>query len=148
MSVHYLAVGMAVLLLIYHQLTTWLPLYPWNNVSKYTAKELVLEAGSNGLLTGTGAFCLIMGNSGFCHYYPLFYYPFLLSGEIFQWWLPYFSAKFAEKQVNFEYESRFSDTTKFIKHYPGKRTPDANHTVLHLLTVLTVVLVFIDRLRL
>jgi hypothetical protein len=44
------AASLAALLLVYHQATTWLPLFPWNDLEKYTRKELVLEAAFNGLL--------------------------------------------------------------------------------------------------
>ena len=83
MTLHYLTISAAVLLLLYHQLTTWLPLYPWNDTTKYTRKEIFLETGSNGLLMGLGALCLIAGDKGFLFYYPLFYYPFLLTGDFF-----------------------------------------------------------------
>jgi len=146
MTLHIFAIGITLLLLVYHQATTLVPLFPWNDTEKYSRKELLLEAGTNGLLMGTGALCVIMGNSGFFHWYPLIYYPFLFSGECFQWWLPYFSEKFAQSKANFDYDALFSRTTKLIPHKPGKRTPDANHIVLHLMTVVTIVLVYIDRL--
>jgi hypothetical protein len=143
MVLHYITIGMAFLLLVYHQVTTWFNLYPWNETSKYPTKEVMLEGISNGLLMGTGLACLIIGNFSFYHYYPLFYYPFLLIGEIFQWWMPYWSDRFAKSQINFEYDVRFSNTTKLIAHRKGKRTPDANHIILHLITVSTVILVYI-----
>jgi hypothetical protein len=146
MTMHIFAIGITILLLVYHQATTLLPLFPWNDVEKYSRKELLLEAGTNGLLMGTGTLCMIVGNSGFFHYYPLIYYPFLFTGECFQWWLPYLSEKFAQSKVNFDYEALFARTTKLIPHKPGKRTPDANHIVLHLMTVVTIVLVYLDRL--
>jgi hypothetical protein len=147
MHLHIFTIIIALLLLIYHQVTTWLPLFPWNDVEKYSRKELILEAGTNGLLMGLGALCIIRGNTGFFHYYPLIYYPFLLSGEFFQWWLPYFSEKFSRSGINFDYDALFSRTTKLIAHKTGKRTPDANHIVLHLITLITVILVYLDRLR-
>ena len=147
MNIHYLTIGIAAVLLVYHQVTTWLPLHPWNDISKFTTKELLLEGGTNGLLMGTGLVCLMISNKGFPHYYPLIYYPFLFTGEIFQWWLPYFSEHFAKSQVNFEYERLYSSTTKLLKHYEGKRTPDANHSLLHLITVAAVIFVFIDRMN-
>jgi hypothetical protein len=146
MSLHNFTIAATLLLLIYHQATTYLPLFPWNDVKQYSRKELILEAGTNGLLMGCGALCLIIGNTGFFHYYPLFYYPFLLSGELFQWWLPYFSEKFSKSKVNFDYDRLFSRTTKLIPHQAGKRTPDANHIVLHLITLITVVVIYLDRL--
>ena len=146
MTIHHFAILASLLLLIYHQLTTWFPLYPWNDVKSYSRKEILLEAGSNGLLMGLGLFCLAWSNHGFFYWYPLVYYPFLLSGEVFQWWLPYFSEKFAKGNVNFDYESKFSNTITLIPHRPGKRTPDANHIVLHAITIITVVIVYWERL--
>ncbi len=64
-----------------------------------------------------------------------------------QWWVPYFFPQFAQSKVNFDYDAKFSRTVKLIPQHPGRRTPDANHTVLHLLTLCVLVLVFIDRLR-
>jgi len=146
MSLHIFTIVLALLLLTYHQVTTVVPLFPWNDVKQYSWKELLAEAGTNGLLMGCGAVCLIIGNTGFCHYYPLIYYPFLLCGETIQWWIPYFSAKFAQSKVNFDYERLFGRTTKLIAHKQGKRTPDASHIVLHFITVITVILVYLERL--
>ena len=56
--------------------------------------------------------------------------------------------KFAASKVNFDYERLFGRTTKLIPHKPGKRTPDANHIVLHSITVVTVILVYLDRFNL
>jgi hypothetical protein len=146
MDLTYLTVAIAGILLVYHQLTTWLPLFPWNDVELYTRKQLLLEAITNGLMMGTGVICLAMGNIGFCHYYPLIYYPFLFLGEFIQWWIPYFSPSFAKARVNFDYDKLFARTIKLIPHQPGKRTPDGNHIVLHVLTLITILLVYLERL--
>jgi hypothetical protein len=146
MSLRFFTIIFSLFLLIYHQVTTVVPLFPWNDVQKYSWKELLAEAGTNGLLMGCGAWCLIAGNSGFYHYYPLIYYPFLMCGEIIQWWIPYFSDNFSKSKVNFDYDRLFGRTMKLIPHKPGKRTPDANHIVLHFITVVTVVQVYFERL--
>jgi len=142
---HYLALGAAMFLLIYHQATTWIPLFPWNDVARFSRKEIVSESAFNGLLMGTGAICLMAGNSGFSHWYPLIYYPFLFVGECVDWWIPYFSEGFAKARKVWDYDSKYGRTLKFIPHKAGKRTPDANHTLLHLATVFTIVAVFLDR---
>ena len=138
------AASLAALLLVYHQATTWLPLFPWNDIGKYTRKELVLEGAFNGLLMGVGLACLLVRNSGFTHWYPLCYYPFLLFGECIDWWVPYFSDSFA-KARGLDYETKFSGTFKLIPHKADKRTPDANHILLHLLTLVTTVGVYWSR---
>ena len=134
----------AILLLIYHQLTTWLPLFPWNDLDNLSRKDILLESCWNGTLMGLGVLSLFHGYTDGFKYYPLVYYPFLLTGEFFQWWLPYFSDNFAKSKYNFDYEPRYSRTLKFLPHEAGKRTPDANHTVLHLYTLVVLVLVFIN----
>jgi len=146
MTLHGLTIGFAFLLLIYHQVTTMISIFPWNDTSKYTKKEIISEAGSNGLLMGIAALCLLLPNKGFCHFYSLLYYPFLFAGEIFQWWLPNFSDKFSKFRLGDEYEIRFARTTKIFKPRNGKQLPDANHTLLHVITVITLILVFVDRI--
>jgi hypothetical protein len=147
MILHDLTLAFAIFMLIYHQVTTMISIFPWNDTSKYTKKEIIIEAGSNGLLMGIGVICLLLANKGFFHFYPLFYYPFLFAGEIFQWWLPFFSDKFSKMRLEDEYEIRFSRTTKIFKSRNGKHLPDANHTFLHVLTVITLILVFVDRIQ-
>jgi hypothetical protein len=141
---HHAAIFMSALLLVYHQVTTLVPIYPWNDVEKYTKKELLLEAGFNGVLMGTGLICLILSNSGFSRWYPILYYPFLFVGECFDWWIPYFSESFAKSRRIWNYEAHFARTVKWIPHRPGKRTPDANHIVLHLLTIITILMVYLN----
>ncbi len=146
-TVHTTAVCLAWGLLLYHQVTTWLPLFPWNDVAAYTRRELWLEAGINGLLMGLAAACVTTGGTGFRHYYPLVYYPFLFAGECVDWWIPYLSPAFARSRKIWDYDAHFSRTLKLLPHHPGKRTPDANHTVLHLMTAVTLVVVYGERLR-
>ena len=140
-----LAIALAAFLLIYHQVTTWVPLFPWNDVGKFSRKEIFAEAAFNGVLMGIGLLCLMARNSGFAHWYPLVYYPFLLFGECMDWWIPCFSEPFARARKIWDYDEKYSRTLKLIPHQPGKRTPDANHTVLHLATVLTVLAVYLAR---
>ena len=140
-----LAIALAAFLLFYHQATSWIPLFPWNDVEKISRKEILAETAFNGVLMGTGLVCLIIGHAGFTHWYPLIYYPFLFVGECVDWWIPYFSESFARGRKIWDYEARYARTVKFIPHKPGKRTPDANHTVLHIATVLTIMAVYLAR---
>lgn len=147
MSIHTLTITLATTLLAYHQVTTWFPLFPWNDVKKYTRKELILEAGINGLLMGIGVVCLVVGNGEFCRTYPLIYYPLLFVGECVDWWIPYFSPAFAKARKIWDYDTHFSRTIKLIPHTPGKRTPDANHIVLHIMTIVTLIVVYWERFK-
>jgi hypothetical protein len=146
MTLHVTAVVLGSLLLAYHQITTWGPLYPWNDVEKYSRNELLVEAGVNGVTRATGLVCLIAGNAGFAHWYPLIYYPGLFVGECVDWWIPYLSPRFAKARKAWDYDRHFARTVKLIPHQPGKRTPDANHIVLHAMTVAAIIVVYLDRL--
>ena len=120
MSLNAATLAVAILLLVYHQLTTWLPLFPWNDIANFSRKDTLLEACWNGLLMGIGILCLFHSHTGGYKYYPLIYYPFLLSGEFMQWRLPYFSAEFAKSKHNFNYEARYSRTIKWLPYKAGK----------------------------
>jgi hypothetical protein len=93
---------------------------------------------------GVGLACLLVRNSGFTHWYPLCYYPFLLFGECIDWWVPYFSDSFV-KARGLDYETKFFRTFKLILRKADKRTSDANHILLHLLTLVTTVGVYWSR---
>ena len=112
MGLHDIAAFLGAFLLVYHQVTTWIPLFPWNYVKTYSRKEMLLETGINGILMGTGLACLLFGNSGFSHWYPLIYYPLLLVGECVDWWIPYLSPSFADARKIWDYDSHFSRTLK------------------------------------
>jgi hypothetical protein len=92
-NVHHLAIALSAFLLIYHQATTWIPLFPWNDLERFSRREIALETAFNGLLMGTGLVCVLVGKAGFSHWYPLIYYPFLLMGECIDWWIPYFQTR-------------------------------------------------------
>lgn len=143
MSIHFFALSMAILLLIYHQLTTLVPMFPWNDVGKYSTKELVLEAGINGVLMFIGVLS-ILATKKILYWYALFYYPMLFVGECVDWWIPFFSKSFAIKRKIWDYEKHFGHTLKIIPHIPGKHTPDANHIVLHIITIITIIAVYLD----
>lgn len=145
MNLQMITILLSAILLIYHQITTWAPLFPWNDLQKNTFFERLVESFFNGVLMSIGMICLIINNSNFTYWYPLIYYPFLFMGECIDWWIPYFSESFAKARKIWDYEKRFARTFKLIPHIKGKRTPDANHIVLHFLTVLTVICVYIYR---
>jgi hypothetical protein len=40
------------ILLLYHQITTWIDLFPFNGARNYSRQERLAEAGANALLMG------------------------------------------------------------------------------------------------
>lgn len=50
MDYYIVAICLQILLLLYFEVTTLVPLYPWNDLSKYSPKEKYTEAIVNGLI--------------------------------------------------------------------------------------------------
>lgn len=76
------------ILLVYHQVTTLVDLFPFNGSRNYTVKEKLLEAGVNGILMllppiGFGFAIQPLMTFGVVYYIVLFMIELLL------WWLPY-----------------------------------------------------------
>lgn len=131
-----LAFLFSVILLVYHQITTIVPMYPWNDVKKYTRVEILQEASSNGSLMILASIYLFYKTYSF----PKIYFPVLLAVEFYIWWIPYFLGKRTKRNRTAEVSK---DTLKILPPIKNHPIPDCNHLVLHLLTLVTTLLVFL-----
>ncbi|OUM84663.1 MAG: hypothetical protein BAA01_05865 [Bacillus thermozeamaize] len=126
---------------IYFEVTTLMPLYPWNDLSKYSMKEKVIEASSNGILliVCIGLFAskikFLVGIA------VLFYFIFLLM-QLLTWWMPYLTGKHLKQFPRSLYESHFANTIKFLPPIKNHIVPDAQHNVLQLLSLIQLLLCF------
>ena len=78
-----------VTLLVYHQLTTFVDLFPFNGARFYSHREKIIEMGVNLLLMGLAVLGSIFAVRGLMLYGVIYY--FLLFGiELIVWWVPYF----------------------------------------------------------
>jgi hypothetical protein len=82
------AVVCQLVLLVYHQVTTWFDFFPFNGARHYTRKEKLLECGVNGILMllpplGFGFHISGLMVFGVGYYFVLFLIELLL------WWAPY-----------------------------------------------------------
>ena len=77
-------------LLVYHQVTTLVDLFPFNGSRYYERKEKLAEAAVNGTL-------MLVAPIGFGFHirglmiYGVIYYFVLFAVELIIWWVPYFS---------------------------------------------------------
>src|SRR3954469_8443201 len=77
-----------IVLLVYHQLTTWFDLYPFNGARYYSRKEQLAEAGVNGLLMSLAPIGFAFHVKGLMTFGVIYY--FVLFGiELIIWWVPY-----------------------------------------------------------
>jgi hypothetical protein len=155
-----LAIICQVILLAYHQLTTYLDFFPFNGARNYSLKEKLAEGGSNFVL-------MIMAPIGFGFHirglmiYGVVYYFFLFAVELIIWWVPYFTVptgrwrsiynrllSFATS--NFEkgdtlahwydiHRRLHGGTIAFLPVRAGRPVPNLEHTILHVWTFITAV---------
>jgi hypothetical protein len=84
------AIVCQIVLLVYHQITTYIDLFPFNGARNYSLKEKLAEGGSNFVL-------MILPPIGFGFHrhglmiYGVIYYYFLFAAELIIWWIPYFT---------------------------------------------------------
>ena len=86
-----LAIVCQLVLLLYHQITTWFDFYPFNGSRHYRRAEKLMECGVNGFLMllpplGFGFDILWLMRIGAVYYFLLFVVELLL------WWVPYLKA--------------------------------------------------------
>lgn len=133
---------MTLVMLIYHQLTTLVPMFPWNDVERNPIKLRLFEAAFNGLFMALACVALYFRtpawNDGLGRY-PLIYFPILLAGEFHAWWFAYFFGNKGKRNITAEVHQRTLKVLPSISDHP---IPDCNHMVLHAMTVATTGLVY------
>jgi len=77
-------------LLVYHQATTWLDLHPFNGVRNYTRSEQFTEAGANAVLMSVAPIGFGFHIKGLMSFGVVYYFV-LFAVELLIWWVPYFT---------------------------------------------------------
>lgn len=154
------AVVCQIVLLVYHQITTLIDLYPFNGVRNYTKAERWAEASINGVLMSLTPIGFALGIRSLM-IYGVVYYFVLFFIEIIIWWVPYFfdprgifrkvyNVVLAVGTSNFEkgdplchwkviHERIHSETISLLPVRAGRIRPNLEHTLLHSWTLLTAV---------
>ena len=150
-------------LLAYHQVTTYFDLFPFNGARRYTPMERRAEMGSNVILMG-------LAPIGFAfdirplQIYGAVYYFVLFAFEIIIWWIPYFAEPQGKWRgvynfalslgtSNFQAGDALSHwlevhrrlhtgTLSIVPRKPKRVVPNLEHTLLHAWTLVTAVVSF------
>lgn len=128
------AVVAQTVLAIYLQVIEWVPLFPWNDLSRGNGQEtmdLIIGAVSLALIVGAAMRSRVaLGTAvvGLAAWLVL---------QIQSWWVPYVTGGSASwRRV---YDRWFSRTWRFLPDWGDHPVPDAAHTVLHVLILIALV---------
>lgn len=133
-----LAIIFQILVFLYFEITTLVNVFPWNDLDKYTNRQKWIEGISNGiiLLVCIGLFATKtswgMGIS-------LVFWVFFFIMQLLTWWMPYLTGKHLKQFPKTLYESHFSRTVKLLPPIKNHIIPDAQHNVLQLLSLVTII---------
>ena len=147
-------------LLVYHQVTTFFDLYPFNGARSYSTGERVAEMAVNAVLMGLA----LIGYTLHVHalmLYGVIYYFVLFAMELVIWWVPYLTVPSGRwrKAYNFLLSLATSNfqsgdtlehwyaihkrihagTLTFVPHRAGRIVPNLEHTLLHAWTLVTAI---------
>jgi hypothetical protein len=147
-------------LVVYHQVTTLVDLFPFNGARSYTGRERIAEAGVNAILMSfapIGFIFRIQGMMlfGVCYYFALF------AAELIIWWIPYLTVPAGRWRTiynlllslatsNFEpgdtldhwikiHDRIHRGTLTFLPARAGRVVPNLEHTLLQAWTLVTAV---------
>ena len=151
------------ILLLYHQATTCFDLFPFNGARHYTSSQRWAEMGSNAILMGLAP----IGFAFDVHalkVYGAYYYFVLFAVEIIVWWIPYFTVPggiwrrvynvlLSVSTSNYEQGDTLSHwldihrklhagTWTILPQREGRIVPNVEHTLLHVLTLVTAGVTF------
>lgn len=132
------AVILQLLLLLYFEAITLLNLYPWNDLSKYTFKEKVIEATVNGAIIIFNAGLFTTKVKWLMMISIVFWFLFLLM-QLLTWWMPYVTGKHLKQFRRTLYDTHFKETIKLLPPIKDHIIPDAQHNVLQFLTLITFI---------
>lgn len=132
-----IALALNVIHLAYHQFTTNVDLFPFNNIRHYRKSERMMEVAVNALTMGfpviallshshkmTGIACWVLG--------------FLLVGEFLSWWPYYFWGvpKLMKKWQEI-YDRTHQHTIIVLPAIRNHPVPNLEHCILHVMTTIT-----------
>jgi hypothetical protein len=149
-----------IVLLVYHQATTYVDLFPFNGARNYSRNERLAEMGSNAVLMGLAPLGFLF-DSHALQMYGVVYYFVLFVIELVIWWVPYFvvpqggwrriyNTALAIGTSDFQsgdtlthwigvYERLHAETLTILPRRAGRIVPNVEHMILHAWTLVTAV---------
>src|SRR3954468_3663307 len=124
-------------LLAFHQVTTWIDLFPFNGVRYTKPQERIIEAIVNLGLMSLAPIGFAMGYETLMRF-GLVYYFVLFAIECATWWVPY--AFGASKQWQEVYSRVHSRTINILPAKDGRPRPNLEHLILMVLTLVVAII--------
>ena len=159
------AIASQLLLLAYHQVTSWFDFYPFNGVRNYSRQEKFAEIGVNAILMSLPPIGFGFHIRGLM-LFGVVYYFVLLAAELIIWWVPYlieptgrwrlaYNRLLAVATSNFQegdtlshwiaiYNRVHRGTITLLPMRPNRPVPNLEHTILHLWTLVTALITLIS----
>lgn len=131
-----LALSFNILHLAYHQITSQIDFYPFNNIRHYTRKERLLEVLVNGLFMVFPVIAMLMNNPTMIQI-SCWILGLIIIGEFLSWWRHYFFSPTKSWQET--YDRIFKETIKVLPPIKNNPIPNLEHCILHTITVLSFI---------
>jgi hypothetical protein len=147
-----LALGLQVLTLVFHQLTTHLDLHPFNNVRHYSRKERLTEGSVNGAVMLLPVVLLLVDRPVTVTISAVLF-SMLFVMELLMWWLPYVSGASlpvltqGDETWDQMHARVFASTVTVLPRIRSHPTPNLEHTLLHACTLAAAVATWAYALR-
>jgi len=129
------------LLFTYHQITTLVNLYPFNDVERYPLRYRLIESISNGIFMILPPVGSIFQIDWIMNKFTPIFYLILLVGMFFSWWTGYLIGPRAHWQQ--AYSRFYGRTIKILPPIRNNPIPDLNHCILHLIALITTILTLV-----
>jgi hypothetical protein len=156
-----IAILCQLLLVVYHQVTTLVDLFPFNGARNYSGRERVTEAGVNAILMSLAPIGFAFRVRGLM-LFGVWYYFALFAAELIIWWIPYLTEPAGRWRAiynrllslatsNFEpgdtldhwiriHARLHRGTISFLPALAGRVVPNLEHALLHVLTLVTAII--------
>lgn len=157
------ALSCQLLLLAYHQATTYFDLFPFNGARRYESRERWAEMSSNAILMGLAPVGFAFGIR-VLEVYGAFYYFILFFLELVIWWVPYFFEPQGKCRRLYNlvlslgtsdfrpgdtlshwlkvHQRLHSGTWSIVPEKINRVVPNLEHTLLHAWTLVTALVTF------
>jgi hypothetical protein len=134
------ALALQLATLAFHQLTTHVDLFPFNNVRHYSRRERLVEAGVNGLVMAVPVALLLVDGAGTV-LVSASLFSLLFAMELLMWWPPYVTGVSVPALVQGDepwpalHARVFGPTVTVVPRISDHPRPNLEHTLLHSLTL-------------
>jgi hypothetical protein len=124
-----------IILLVYHQIITWLDFFPFNNPQQYKLSERTVESLLHGIPFALSAIAVVKDWENIQNVTFMFYFAILGVG-IMTWWIPYLAGP--GRRWKEQYSKMFSSQIKFLPNPKRPVTPTLEVTIQHLLLLIVM----------